>query len=99
MQSTPSHQYFVLLASKTRERSSLYFKLLFFYRYECECKSGYDTASDGLTCENINECLTSNGGCEQLCVDIPGSSVCECLSGYSLNQNGKTYDCILGTNL
>jgi hypothetical protein len=37
----------------------------------------------------VNECLTNNGGCEQVCVDTATSSHCECRPGYSLKTNGR----------
>jgi len=40
---------------------------------------------DGNFCENdINECLTNNGGCDSnaICANTPGSYSCACKSGY-----------------
>ena len=37
---------------------------------------------------DINECLTSNGGCEQNCNNTEGSFSCFCASGLSLDSNG-----------
>ena len=37
---------------------------------------------------DIDQCLTNNGGCEQLCVnEIPGH-VCECDPGFALSTDG-----------
>ena len=33
---------------------------------------------------DIDECLNSNGGCEQNCTNTPGSYQCECEPGYRL---------------
>ena len=52
--------------------------------------SGYDLAADGRSCNDINECQSSNGGCSQVCVNQPGSYQCSCNSGYTLNGNGLT---------
>ena len=38
---------------------------------------------------DINECETSNGGCEHQCKNTNGSYTCECNKGFSLNGNGK----------
>ncbi|CAH7117642.1 Matn2 [Phodopus roborovskii] len=34
-------------------------------------------------------CATEDHGCEQLCVNVPGSFVCQCYSGYTLAEDGK----------
>ena len=39
---------------------------------------------------DINECLTLNGGCNQICQDTVGSYQCKCRSGYRLLPNKKT---------
>jgi hypothetical protein len=45
-------------------------------------------AGNGLTCTDINECATSNGGCGTLaagqCSNTPGSRDCTCNGGYGL---------------
>ena len=40
---------------------------------------------------DINECNSTNGGCEQLCVNDIASFHCECNTGYMLDDNG--YSC------
>ena len=37
---------------------------------------------------DINECVTINGGCEQICTNAIGSFACGCGSGYLLDGNG-----------
>lgn len=37
---------------------------------------------------DYNECLDSNGGCEQLCVNSISSFQCNCLDGFVLDVNG-----------
>ena len=39
---------------------------------------------------DIDECLTNNSGCDQTCVNTPGSFDCKCKEGYVLGDNGKT---------
>ena len=39
---------------------------------------------------DVNECTLNTDGCQQRCVNTPGSFRCECNSGYSLNSDGRT---------
>lgn len=39
----------------------------------------------------VNECEMNNGGCEQVCIDLPRLFSCDCEPGYSLAVNGR--DC------
>lgn len=58
----------------------------------CQCPPGSTLASDGVTCEDVDECATDNGGCEQLCTnDAPGYA-CGCTSGYDLATDGVSCD-------
>ncbi|KAF7987305.1 hypothetical protein HCN44_003067 [Aphidius gifuensis] len=42
-----------------------------------------------LECSDINECSINNGGCQQKCINNPGSYSCMCNNGYELyKQNG-----------
>ena len=55
----------------------------------CKCDG---TGYEGPFCENdINECLTNNGGCHAtlgICTNTVGSFTCACISGY--HGNGIT---------
>lgn len=44
------------------------------------CPSG--TNGDGKTCTDVDECQTNNGGCQQVCKNIPSSFQCSCNNGY-----------------
>ncbi len=42
---------------------------------------------------DINECLTNKGGCDDRCVNTPGTYLCECDSeGYILGSNKHSCD-------
>ena len=38
---------------------------------------------------DIDECAISNGGCEQLCTNLPGTYECSCISGYHKSKDSK----------
>ncbi len=41
---------------------------------------------------DIDECAEDNGGCNQTCTNSIGSYLCDCQSGYQLNQNRRGCD-------
>ena len=41
---------------------------------------------------DIDECSTSNGGCDQVCTNTVGSFNCSCADGFSLNTDRATCD-------
>eukprot|EP00731_Ephydatia_muelleri_P031793 Em0023g300a len=42
----------------------------------------------GAVCEDIDECLTNNGGCAQNCTNTTGSYYCSCNTSYVLGSDG-----------
>ncbi|XP_042072796.1 signal peptide, CUB and EGF-like domain-containing protein 1 [Haplochromis burtoni] len=56
--------------------------------YNCICKPGYK--GDGKQCEDVDECLDNNGGCQQVCVNTMGSYECMCTEGFFLSDNQHT---------
>ena len=44
------------------------------------------------SCEDINECASNRGGCEQICKNSPGSYRCACRDGYKLRQKTRCLD-------
>ena len=53
-----------------------------FGSYKCDCEDGYRLKSDGISCEDINECIVDNGGCAGGCRNGPGEFSCFCERGY-----------------
>ena len=39
---------------------------------------------------DIDECAANTDGCEQVCLDTPGSYTCSCQPGYILNRDSRT---------
>ncbi|KAK6969982.1 fibrillin-3, partial [Biomphalaria glabrata] len=54
--------------------------------YTCSCSTGYKIAIDGHTCNDVDECLQGNGGCQQKCVNEAGNFSCSCNAGYSVDD-------------
>ena len=52
--------------------------------FYCTCNEGYELASDGYSCDDVNECLDLNGGCEFGCLNNIGSYLCQCRYGIEL---------------
>eukprot|EP00058_Branchiostoma_floridae_P014629 XP_002600117.1 hypothetical protein BRAFLDRAFT_66626 [Branchiostoma floridae] len=43
-----------------------------------------------LFCQEMDECLTQNGGCSQTCTNTIGSYSCSCSEGFALDGDGHT---------
>lgn len=41
---------------------------------------------------DIDECETDNGGCDQICVNLKGSYMCDCKEGYVMSANDTCID-------
>ncbi|KAH8849537.1 Neurogenic locus notch likerotein 1 [Schistosoma japonicum] len=53
---------------------------------KCQCLKGYE----GEWCNiDINECTLGTHNCDQICINTPGSYLCDCHSGYKLNATNK----------
>ncbi|XP_053674472.1 uncharacterized protein LOC128724777 [Anopheles nili] len=60
------------------------------YRCTCDGLPGTRLASDGHTCEDIDECTVGNGGCSHTCLNTLGRAFCVCPEGYMLDEDWKT---------
>ena len=48
------------------------------------------TLCDCFNVLDVDQCLTDNGGCEQMCInEVPGH-VCSCSRGFVLHSDGKS---------
>ena len=54
--------------------------------FECECNGGFE--GDGVTCTDINECQTGNGGCAHVCSNEVGGFTCACRPGFYSEDDG-----------
>ncbi|XP_028416182.1 uncharacterized protein LOC114539806 [Dendronephthya gigantea] len=50
---------------------------------KCACRAGFSLGGDPQTCNDINECVTTETNlCDQLCFNTEGSYTCSCIPGY-----------------
>lgn len=57
------------------------------------CPDGFLLGSDWKTCVDVDECENDNMGCDQLCVNTPGSYKCGCREGYKWVQTEDDGHC------
>ncbi|XP_078579171.1 hepatic lectin-like [Branchiostoma floridae x Branchiostoma japonicum] len=60
------------------------------YRFTCSCNAGY--TGNGVTCTDVNECNSNNGGCAGTCTNSEGSFTCSCGADSVLNADGFACD-------
>ena len=71
------------------------------YAYMCtyiidkSYRDSFIIISSLLTYSDIDECEVDNGGCEEMCVNIPGSYHCLCHRGFILQDDSRTCEGIM----
>ena len=61
-----------------------------YSRFINECSTSLD----------IDECAVLNGGCNQICINKPGTFRCTCIPGYQLSHNRRTCEgCVFCANV
>ncbi|XP_041374591.1 fibrillin-1-like [Gigantopelta aegis] len=60
--------------------------------YKCNCNiTGYKSSSADYFCQDIDECLVNNGGCDDLCINKRGFYDCRCEKrGWKLDKDDHT---------
>ncbi|NXN18751.1 EGF factor, partial [Indicator maculatus] len=55
------------------------------------CPNGYRLTTENSACIDIDECLEGGlGTCGQTCINVPGSYICSCLPGYTLDIDKRS---------
>lgn len=60
--------------------------------FRCTCQSGYELASDGKTCQDIDECLGMPCPAHQTCLNFIGTFECSQQSGLQPSDNSHNCD-------
>lgn len=58
-------------------------------KFRCSCLDGYEENNSTARCDDIDECATDNGGCDQTCTNSNGTYVCTCEDNYKLGNDSK----------
>ncbi|CAH2278303.1 fibulin-1 isoform X1 [Pelobates cultripes] len=64
----------------------------------CSCYNGYQLLPDGVSCEDVNECISGTHNCKvgQICINLVGSFRCQreinCGTGYELTEDNSCKD-------
>ena len=55
------------------------------------CPDGFLLGSDWATCEDVDECENDQMGCDQLCINTPGSYQVKITSLLCTSHNGENH--------
>uniref|UniRef100_A0A182R132 Sushi domain-containing protein n=1 Tax=Anopheles farauti TaxID=69004 RepID=A0A182R132_9DIPT len=58
--------------------------------YDTLCPTGYHFNTTMGDCQDTNECIGSNGGCQQHCINSDGSYYCSCKYGFKLDADKRS---------
>ncbi|XP_078664090.1 E-selectin-like [Branchiostoma floridae x Branchiostoma belcheri] len=56
------------------------------------CQADRTWSSNVPSCNDIDECSATNGGCDHVCTNTLGSFQCSCVDGFNLNADGHSCD-------
>ncbi|XP_028252255.1 complement component C1q receptor [Parambassis ranga] len=59
--------------------------------FSCYCNEGFTLSKDGLSCEDINECISNTCFDDFICVNTMGSFLCTYPEGFFPDIDGSTY--------
>lgn len=61
--------------------------------FMCICPPGYKQIGTADNCEDVDECSSDSGLCQNGdCINLEGSYHCRCYTGFEISKDGK--DCI-----
>lgn len=59
--------------------------------FRCPCKPGFRyNITNPDVCEDMDECRSSDHGCQHICFNSMGSYECRCRTGFALKDDGKS---------
>jgi len=64
--------------------------------YKCLCQPGYEVV--GGKCQDIDECMSNNGGCSDTCHNLNGTHICSCPDKFFLDKDQRTCKAINNTS-